>query len=294
MSQRITYTVKKEDEGMTLGRLARQRMAVSACLLRQLKRVGDGILLDGQSVYVNVLPKEGQVISLAAGRPESSQNIRPQQGQVDIRYEDELMLIVNKPGGLAVHPAHGQQSATLANYVAGLFQQRGEELVFHAINRLDRGTSGLMCIAKSKYSSALLCKALWQGRISRRYYALCRGQIDPPSGTVDAPIGRAEGFGVKRCVSPDGQPAVTHYSTLKTGRDTSLVCLRLETGRTHQIRVHMAHLGHPLIGDFMYGTEIEGFDRVALHSFDIEVRLDDRHIHVETPPPECFSRFIDL
>ena len=295
--ERFEYTVTAEDEalGLNLGKLARQRLNASATLLRQLKRVEDGIWLDGVSVYVNVLPKAGQVISLAGGREKDSENIIPQQGEVDVVYEDELMLIVNKQGGLPVHPSRGHEKDTLANYVAGMFEARGEHFVYRAINRLDRGTSGLMCIAKTKYSSAILAKALWSDRIERQYYALCEGHPDPAEGTIDLPLGRREGFGIQRCVDyENGQHAVTHYRTVRQGEGCSLLRLRLETGRTHQIRVHMAHTGHPLIGDFMYGTELEGFDRVALHSTYIRIELPDRVVELETPPPECFGQFIDI
>lgn len=294
---RFEYTVTAEDEalGLELGRLARQRLGASATLLRQLKRVEDGIWLDGVPVYVNVRPKAGQVISLAGGREKDSENIIPQQGEVRIVYEDELMLIVDKQGGLPVHPSRGHPQDTLANFVAGLFEARGEHFVYRAINRLDRGTSGLMCIAKTKYSSAILAKALWQDRIERQYYALCEGLPEPAGGTIDLPLGRREGFGIQRCVDHEnGQRAVTHYEVIRSNERCSLVRLRLETGRTHQIRVHMAHTGHPLIGDFMYGTELEGFDRVALHSTYIRVELPDRTVELETPPPACFGDFIDI
>lgn len=294
MDGRITYTVKKEDEGLSLGRLARQRMAVSASLLRQIKWIPGGILLDGQEAYTNALPSAGQVISLACGRDMGSENIIPQDGTVEVAYEDELMLVVDKPGGMAVHPSPGHPYGTLANYIAGMFRRRGESIVFHAINRLDRGTSGLMCVAKTKYSAALLGAALDRGDIRRSYYAVCLGAPQPPSGTIDAPIGRCEGYGIKRCVAPGGQHAVTHYRTAASNGRYSLVELELETGRTHQIRVHMAHVGCPLAGDFMYGEEIPGFDRVALHSRSIDIILPDRGIHVETPPPPCFSQFVDL
>ena len=294
MDGRITYTVKKEDEGLSLGRLARQRMAVSASLLRQIKWIPGGILLDGREAYTNALPSAGQVISLACGRDMGPENIIPQDGTVEVAYEDELMLVVDKPGGMAVHPSPGHPYGTLANYIAGMFRRRGESIVFHAINRLDRGTSGLMCVAKTKYSAALLGAALDRGDIRRSYYAVCLGVPQPPSGTIDAPIGRCEGYGIKRCVAPGGQHAVTHYRTAASNGRYSLVELELETGRTHQIRVHMAHIGCPLAGDFMYGEELPGFDRVALHSRSIDIILPDRRVHAETPPPPCFSQFVDL
>ncbi len=295
--ERFEYTVTAEDEaqGLNLGRLARQRLGASATLLRQLKRVEDGIWLDGLPVYVNVLPKAGQVISLAGGREKDSENIIPQQGEVRIAYEDELMLIVNKQGGLPVHPSRGHPQDTLANYVAGMYQARGEHFVYRAINRLDRGTSGLMCIAKTKYASGILAKALWSDRIERQYYALCEGAPMPACGTIDLPLGRREGYGIQRCVDHEnGQQAITHYETVRSNACCSLIRLRLETGRTHQIRVHMKAVGHPLIGDFMYGTELEGFDRVALHSTYIRIALPDRTVELETPPPSCFAEFIDI
>ncbi|MEA4919733.1 MAG: RluA family pseudouridine synthase [Clostridiaceae bacterium] len=291
---RLEYTVLPTDEGIPLSQLARRRMAVSATLLRQLKSVNGGILLDGEEVFVNVLPKAGQVVSLSCGKSESSVNVIPQQGNIDIVYEDELMLIPNKPRGIPVHPSRGHEKDTLANYVAGIFEKQGEVLVFRAINRLDSGTSGLMCIAKTKYASALLGKALLEGRIKREYYALCKGRPDPAEGTIDLPIARIDGRGIMRCVDPNGQRAVTHYRTLHCQNGVSLLRIELETGRTHQIRVHMAHIGHPLLGDFMYGEEIPGFDRVALHSGRIKISLPDREIDLETPPPPCFGRFIDL
>lgn len=292
--ERFAYTVTPADEGMTLGRLARLRLGVSAALLRQLKWVEDGIWLDGQPVFVNVLPRAGQVISLAGGREQASERILPQQGPVNIAYEDELMLIADKPGGLPVHPSPGHERDTLANYVTGLFEARGVPFVFRAINRLDRGTSGLMCIAKSKYAAGLLGRALHGDAIRREYLALCAGRPAPPDGTVDLPLGHQAGYGIRRCVDPLGQPAVTHYRTLLSDGRVSLLRLRLETGRTHQIRVHMAHLGHPLIGDFMYGEELPGFDRVALHSALLRVELPDRNITLHSPPPPCFGQFIDL
>ncbi len=294
MDARVEYQVTKEDEGMTLGRLARSRMAVSASLLRQLKRTERGILLDGEEVYVNVLPRAGQVISLASGRAARSEGIIPEDGPVDIAYEDELMMIVDKPGGMAVHPIGPMPRGTLANYVMGLYEKRGETRVFHAINRLDRGTSGLLCIAKNRYAAGLLDRALWEGRLRRDYLAVCDGVPEPPDGTIDLPIGRAEGFGIKRAVRPDGQRAVTHYRTLHTQGGRSLLLLTLDTGRTHQIRVHLSHIGCPLTGDFMYGTELPDLGRFCLHSCRLRLELPDRALDVRSAMPASFRRFVDF
>lgn len=290
-AKRIYYTVREEDEGMTLGGLARRKMGVSASLLRQVKWLPDGILLDGERVFVSVKPVAGQVISLSRGRDESSKGIIPQKGELEIPYEDELMLIIDKAGGVAVHPSPGHPDGTVANYVAGLFEERGQNIVFRAINRLDRGTSGLMCAAKSKHAAFILEEALHEGRIRREYYAVCQGCTPDGGGTIDLPIGIEEGHGIKRRVDPQkGQRAVTHYKVMERRGDRALLRLRLETGRTHQIRVHMAHLGCPLVGDFMYGEEIEGFDRVALHSCYINIELEDRRVELESPLPISLER----
>lgn len=291
MSDRIEYTVGPEDEGMTLGQLARRRLGLSASLLRQIKWLPDGILLDGERVFVSIRPKKGQVMSLSQGREESSKGIIPRRGKLDIPYEDGLMLIIDKPGGVAVHPSPGHPDGTVANFVVGMFEERGQNMVFRAINRLDRGTSGLMCVAKSKHAAGVLENALHEGHITRRYLAVCQGAPCPPKGVIDLPIGLEEGRGIKRRVDFEGgQRAVTHYETLETHGGRSLIALQLETGRTHQIRVHMAHMGCPLVGDFMYGEEIEGFDRVALHSCYINIELEDRRVELESPLPRELER----
>lgn len=289
--KRIYYTVRPEDEGKTLGSLARGRMGASAALLRQVKWLEDGVMLDGERVFVTVKPRAGQVISLSRGRQEGTKGLIPQKGKLEIPYEDELMMVIDKAGGMAVHPSPGHPDGTVANYAAGLFEERGEKLVFRAINRLDRGTSGLMCVAKSKHAAFILENALHEGRIRREYYAVCEGCPPEEAGTVDLPISREEGRGIKRRVDlQGGQRAVTHYRVEEKMGGRSLLRLRLETGRTHQIRVHMAHMGCPLVGDFMYGREIEGFDRVALHSCYIDIELADRHVSLESPLPLSLER----
>lgn len=291
--ERVTYIVSPQDEGKTLGQIARRRMGVSAALLRRLKTLDDGIMLDDERVFVNVFPKAGQVISLASGAEEASENIVPQDGFVDIAYEDELMLIVRKAGGMPAHPSRGHYTDTLANLVVGMFNRRGEDFVFRAINRLDSGTSGLMCIAKSQYAANVLGEALTHDRIRRTYYAVCCGEVTPEHGTIDLPIGRMEGYGIKRHVTPDGQSAVTHYRVLEQRGGYSLLEINLETGRTHQIRVHFSYLGFPLYGDFMYGDEIEGFMGCALHSCKIEIELSDRNVRVSDDVPQAFIDILD-
>ena len=197
-----------------------------------------------------------------------SENIVPVKGDIDVVYEDEHLLILNKPANMPVHPSAGHYDDSLANLYAARFGG-----VFRPVNRLDAGTSGLMVAARNAHIHALLCKSLHTGDFERRYLAIAEGIFAEKQGTVDAPIARVEGSAIKREVREDGQSAVTHYSVRKNNARFSLVELLLETGRTHQIRVHMAHLGHPLAGDFLYGTEDEALiGRAALHAWSIRLK----------------------
>ena len=177
-----------------------------------------------------------------------------------IRYEDAHALVLDKPAGMAVHPTLGYAAGTLGNQYAGLLKQRGETGAFRPVNRLDAGTSGLVLCARNAWAAPLLAASA-----QKVYYAVVQGQPRPASGTVRLPIGHAPGSIVLRRVDPDGQEAVTHYETVAAGGGCALVRVWLETGRTHQIRVHFSHLGHPLAGDELYGGSREYLGRQALH-----------------------------
>lgn len=248
--------------------MLRREFRLSTNLLRQLKTSEAGILLDGRRVTVRQRVAAGQELSILR-EPDSGKTRRvpPAAGALDIVYEDGDLLILNKPAGLAVHPSPGHRDGdTLGNRVVWHLSRAGQNPTFRAINRLDRGTSGLMTCAKNKLAAQRLEDQLAAGSIRRVYHAVAEGMGLPPEGTVDLPIGRAEGFGIRRCVREDGRRAVTRFRVLGEQNGRTLLELRLETGRTHQIRCHMSHLGFPLCGDFMYGREIEGMTGFALHS----------------------------
>jgi len=295
--ERVNYLCKTEDDGAEVLTLLRRELHVSTNLLRQLKVTENGIMLDDVRVTVRHTVRPGQTLSILR-EPDSGKErrVEPLEGPLDIVYEDNDLMILNKPAGLAVHPSPGHYDGdTLGNRVVFHLAKKGENPTFRAINRLDRGTSGLMTCAKNKLAAHRLEELLARDGIRRTYHAVCEGVGLPESGTLDLPIGRAEGFGIKRAVREYGQRAVTHYKVLKEQNGRSLLEIQLETGRTHQIRVHFSHLGHPLCGDFMYGQEIEGMKGCALHSCAITLTqpTSGESLAFTVPDPPVFARLLE-
>lgn len=252
-----------EYDGLRVDEVLRRHFKISGSIIKALKKHDDGILLNGQQIRTVDHIKKGDVLSVTMHEG-LSENIEPQDIPIDVMYEDEDVLVVNKQPGIPTHPSAGHPENTLANGVMAHYERRGEMHVFRAVNRLDRDTSGVMCIAKNSYSHARLAEAMKTGELVRKYTAIVCGKTDD-CGTIDAPIARV-GF-IERGVQEDGQRAVTHYRRLKSFDGYTLTELRLDTGRTHQIRVHMAYIGCPLLGDWLYGEEDkELFPRQALHS----------------------------
>ena len=220
----------------------------------------------------------------------------PNDGPVNIRYEDDDLLVVDKPPGLAVHPCAGSWEDSLGARLVHYYQKIGLRADFHPVHRLDKGTSGLMVVAKHPAAQHILTQTLHSGDFLREYLAVCRGCPFPRSGVVDAPLGRTDTSYIRQEVRPDGKPARTHYEVIEQGERFSLLRLRLETGRTHQIRVHMAYLGHPLAGDFLYGTEDPALiSRPALHSARLELKQPFTGVRLafEAPLPEDMKHILD-
>ena len=232
--------------------------------------------------------KNGDTITYDILRPT---DITPEDLPLDIRYEDEWLLIINKPAGQLVHPTTKESSGTVGNALMHYFAAKGEAHAFHPVHRLDRDTSGLLLVAKEPQIQYQLspkgCK-----NFQREYQAIIQGELTPAAGLVDAPIARALPSIILRKVSPDGQSARTHYRTVKTNGELSLIELQLETGRTHQIRVHMAHLGHPLLGDDLYGGNMDFIQRQALHAFRLSFKhpMTGEKLIITAPPPADFLR----
>ncbi len=295
--ERLAHLCLPEDEGLEVLTLLRREFALSTNLLRQLKVTDNGILLDGTRVTVRHTVSPGQVLSILR-EPDSGKErrVEPQDGPLDIVYEDGDLMILNKPAGLPVHPSPGHYDGqTLGNRVVWHLTHTGQNPTFRAINRLDRGTSGLMTCAKNKLAAHRLEEQLAQKNICRTYHAVCEGTGLPPAGTIDLPIGKAEGKGIMRCVREDGQRAVTHFRVLKEQNGRTLLEIRLDTGRTHQIRVHFSHLGHPLCGDFMYGQELGGMKGCALHSCAITLTqpTTGAALTFTAPDPPVFAKLLE-
>lgn len=270
--RRLTASITQAQTGASVQTILRRELGLSAAAVRRAKGLPDGILLDGEPVFTNVRVEAGQVLTVAVGDQTGSDQIAPVPGPLNIVYEDEDLVIVDKAGGVPVHPSQGHHGDTLANFLLAHYAAQGLTAAFHPVNRLDRGTSGLMAVAKHAHAHEKLQEQLQNGHLRRTYLAVCEGVPVPRRGCVDAPIARAPGSVLQRQVCPQGAQARTHYEVLGTGNGRALVRLSLETGRTHQIRVHLAHVGCPLAGDFLYGTELPQLPgRFALHSAAIRL-----------------------
>ena len=295
MSRRLELPIGPELAGIKVDTLLKRRLGLSGTVVRRIKWLPDGILLDGRRVNTRYIPKTGEVLSVRLSDPERRSGIVPAPGPLDIVYEDQDLLVLNKAPGVSVHPGPGHYSDTIGNYLLSYYDSKGEEGDFHPVHRLDRGTSGLLVVAKHPHAQEVLKRQLHTQEFRRSYLAVCMGAPTPRSGEVDAPLGPKEGSLVEQTVCPDGKSARTHYETLTQAGPYALLRLCLETGRTHQIRVHMAYLGHPLAGDFLYGQELPGIiSRPALHSAELSFRhpITGAYLHMSQPMPQDMVRLL--
>lgn len=291
----LTLTITPELAGTEVNTLLRRQLGLSGTVLRRVKWLEDGITLDGVRVNVRVRAGEGQTLAVRLTDPAPSSGVVPAPGPLDIVYEDGDLAVVNKAPGVLVHPGHGHFDDTLGNFLMYHYKQVGDESDFHPVHRLDKGTSGLLVAAKHPHAQEKLKNQLHTGNFRRVYLAVCEGAPPQSHGTVDAPIGPAEGALVRREVRPDGKPARTCYRTVGPCGPRTLVELTLDTGRTHQIRVHMAHLGCPLTGDFLYGREDRGLiARPALHSARLELLhpVTEERLRFAAPMPADMAALI--
>lgn len=257
----FTFRLPDDDQAVPLGMLLR-RLRFSLTLRRKLKQSPDAVRVNGRPVPWQTVVAPGDILTVAWPGETA---VLPLPLPLTICYEDEHLLVADKPAGLLVHPVSGPPEPTLANAVLYHLRAGGENSAFHPAHRLDRNTSGLILVAKNPYIQHLLFADGGKG-VDRSYLALATGCPLPPAGLIDAPIGRRPGSIVERMVSADGQAAATRYEVVAAAGPHSLVSLRLLTGRTHQIRVHLAHIGHPLLGDDLYGGSRALIARPALHA----------------------------
>lgn len=291
----LTHTVLPEEEGRMVKGILRGSLQLSYTLLKSLKWRENAILLNGQSVHVNAIVHAGDVVSVALSERTPREDLYCENTAApNIVYEDEDLLVLNKPAGVAMHPKADDAAApSLAAMLTGYL---GEGSVPHFVSRLDKGTSGLLIAAKSGYVHDRLRRALHSSELRREYRAVAVGQVTPPCDVIDAPIGRADGSIIRRCVCEDGLVSRTEYEVLQTTERFTLLRLRPETGRTHQLRVHMAYLGHPLAGDWLYGTEDKNLiARPALHSYELWFTqpITGQELHFTAPIPQDMQQLLE-
>ena len=268
MDRTVTYQISEQEEGLTVLEYLRKN-GFSRHILSTMKPDKDAILLNGLHAGGRTLLREGDLLRIHVPETESGENIVPVPMRLSILYEDQDMLVVNKPADMPVHPSYGNYENTLANGVSAYFQTKGINCPFRCINRLDRDTSGALILAKNALSASILSAQMKNRLIRRTYLAVVKG-IAPEKGTVSAPISRVSSSVIKRQVDfAEGDPAVTHFERLAVSHDHSLLEIHLETGRTHQIRVHMGYLGYPLPADYLYYPDYSRFSRQPLHSFQL-------------------------
>ncbi|WP_018133244.1 RluA family pseudouridine synthase [Effusibacillus pohliae] len=285
--------VQPEDDGKMVRQLIRDRLGISRSLLRKIV-AAQGVRVNGQPVYITWRVRAGDELRLL-GLPECSEFILPEEMPLEIVYEDADLAVVNKPAGLVVHPTKGYTAGTLANGMVHHWRQAGETARFRPVHRLDKNTTGLLVIGKNQFAHQKLSEQLRQRLFRREYLAVVHGNLQRQKLTIEAPILKKQGD-PQRIVAEQGQPAITFVTVEQQLANATVIRLQLETGRTHQIRVHMRHIGHPLFGDDLYGIgQPDGIGRQALHAAVLGFRhpRDGRWVEWEAEMPEDMRQLIE-
>ena len=292
MTRNIDYIIDEDSAGLRVEQFLR-RKRYSGQNLSEIKRMPKSILVNGVHYYMRQELSTGDHLQVRICETQNSEKIPPTKLPLDIIYEDEDLLVLNKPAGMPIHPSLNNYTNSIANALAYYFQSQGKPFIFRCCNRLDRDTSGLTIVSKHLVSGSILSDMTKYREVHREYLAIARGSVTPSEGTIQAPLGRKEGTIIERTVDWEhGEDAVTHYKVVKEANGHSLVSLRLETGRTHQIRIHMKYLGYPLIGDYLYNPDMEYMTRQALHSHHMEFThpITGAHMSFTAPLPEDMAR----
>lgn len=294
MERIITFQISSENSGLAVLDFLRKN-GFSRHILSSMKAEKNAIILNGEKAGGRTCLKESDTLKILVPETGSPDNIPPSAMKLHLLYEDEDILVLNKPAGMPVHPSMGNYENTLANGTAFYFRKKGLFCPFRCINRLDRDTSGAMILAKNPLSAAILSDQMKKREIRRTYLAIVKGKT-PKKGKISAPIARAGDSVIERCVDFEkGETAVTCYERLETRKGYSLLELHLETGRTHQIRIHMKHLGFPLPGDYLYCPDYTLFQRQPLHSLQLEFRhpVTGRELCFMAPvPPDMANSYL--
>ena len=326
MMEKFKYICKEEDSGKELKAIIRSEFAFSSRLLTKLKQ-NDLVFLNGESTPGWIQVQEGDIVTVEL--PEETSDFEPEDIPIEVVYEDDDILVINKQPGHVVHPTKGKPYHTIANGLQKKMNDEGVNYKIRFVNRLDMNTSGLLIVAKNSFSQDILVKEMGMDHMNKKYLALCHGTFEEKTGTIDKPIGRPDPNEVERWILDEekgGFRSITHYNVIEEYIDYSLVELVLETGRTHQIRVHLASIGHPIVGDHLYihgdpfeyrrihgdnrplldGTKgprdtnpevvSDLIPRQALHAYSLEFNhpVTKKTLHFEAPLPEDFKNAINV
>jgi len=283
--ERLELTVAPAQDGRTVGSLMRRELSMADGLISSVKFRPDGILVNGRRSRVTERVAAGDVLSVRVGDP-GRNDAAPLELPLDILWEDDALAVLDKPAGVGVY---GEGTPNIAGILAHMW---GNSIEFHPVNRLDVGTTGIMVAAKDGYTHDRLRRLLHTDDFRREYLAVAEGEVTPATSSVDLPITRMPVDGTRRAVAADGLPSRTDYEVLGFRGGRTLLRLRLHTGRTHQIRVHMAAIGHPLVGDALYGAPSPDIARPALHSHHLLLRhpITGETLDITAPIPEDMAR----
>lgn len=296
MKRTINYEISSSDADQTILQFLKNK-GYSSSNVVALKKIKNSILVNDVWEHVNYRLKESDRLTICYSEDSGSEKIVATDLPLEIVYEDEDIVVVNKPADMPVHPSQGNYENTLANALMHYYQQKGETFTFRCINRLDRDTTGLVLLAKHAISAGILSVQMQQREIRRTYLAVVQGFFEDDNGIIDAPIARKFESIIEREVNFEtGERAVTHYHVVQKCSDApyTLLSIHLETGRTHQIRVHMQHIGHPLIGDTLYPSDCSRVSRQALHSSELSFvhPITGKKLHFTATLPNDMSRLL--
>ena len=297
MQRIFTYTIPQLNNPISVKSFLKHQ-GFSGRSMIVIKEQPESVLVNGKPVFMTHLMQAGDKLQIRLSEEESSEHIEPVKLPLDILYEDEDLMVINKAAGMPIHPSQNNRDNSLGNALAWYFASQNRPFVFRCINRLDKDTSGLTIIAKHVVSAGILSAMVaekGENGIRREYLAIATGNVTPAEGTINAPIGRKEGSVIERCVDFEkGETAITHYKVLHSKNGHSLVSLLLETGRTHQIRVHMKHLGFPLIGDRLYNPDSFHMTRQALHAYKLDFHhpITGEPMSFTAPVPEDMTFWV--
>lgn len=290
----LSYQIDKDEHYDNVLHVLKEQFLLSDRLITKLKKANN-IYLNDLQTYTKKSLTVGDTVSVLIDFEEDNSNIVASNIPLNIIYEDDYLLVLNKPANIAIHPSILHFDNSLSNGVKFYFDKLGLKKKIRIVNRLDRNTSGIVVFAKNEYIQECLIKQMKTKELKKEYLAIAKGILESKSGTLNFPIARKEGSIIERTVSSDGDSAITHYDVVKEFNNLSLVHIVLETGRTHQIRVHFSHIGHPILGDTLYGSPSELINRQALHSYKLTFihPVTKKVVSLEAPLPNDIKNIIN-